>query len=96
MTDGSFVHVEEVTIHFDSVDVPDHLGLGQGGNPTQVLEETAWHFLVELVQVGLDLALDLLDHFNDVFGVVDHVLLELELFLDDLLRCLLQRFEMYE
>lgn len=46
-----------------------------------MLEETVWHFFVEVTQVRLDLALHILNYFYYVFGVLTHVLSKSEFLL---------------
>lgn len=50
-----------------------------------MLEEVSGHFLVELVEVRLDLPLRLLDHLHNILCVLRHIRLELELLLEGLL-----------
>ena len=38
--DLSLVDTKKISVHFDGVDVPGHLGFGEGYHPPQVLEET--------------------------------------------------------
>lgn len=75
----SFVDTHKVSVHLYRVDVPDHLGLGQGSYPPQLLEESVRHLIVELAQISLDLALHLLDNLHNILCIVGHALLELEL-----------------
>lgn len=56
-----FLAAQEVLVHLDRVDVPGHLGLGEGSQSSQVLEELVRHFLVYFVQLFLHLGLESLD-----------------------------------
>ncbi len=75
----SLIQAKQVLIHFDSIDIPDHLGLGHWSHPPQILEETTRHLLIQLPQCRLHLTLQPLNHLYYALGTFGHILAELEL-----------------
>lgn len=78
----SFVHPHQISVHLDSIDVPDHFGLCEGSDSSQVFEESCRHFLVKFTQIRLNFTFSLFNDFHDVFGVFRHHLFKLKLLLD--------------
>lgn len=76
---SSFVEPKQILVHFDGINIPNHLCLCHRGHSPQILEETIGHFLIKLSQCGLHLPFEAFDDLDDIFGAVGHVLAKLEL-----------------
>ena len=57
MIDGkkSLVNSQQISVHFDCIDVPGHFCLSKWNYSSQMFEETTWYFLVQIIKVRLDL-----------------------------------------